>query len=117
MKTTTTRITYLGVYDIIVSSTGRVYLTDEGGSVVVEGPFASVRAAKNFIEDEWLASEAEYDWLASEAEYDVEYEAYLMEPPACPICDAWGCGGDGGGCYRYEGRGEIADPRDYAEAF
>ena len=30
-----------------------------------------------------------------EAEYDAQYEAYLMEPPTCPICDAWGCGGDG----------------------
>ena len=52
-----------------------------------------------------------------EAEYDAPYEAYLMEPPTCPICDAWGCGGDGGGCYRYEGRGEISDPRDFDPVF
>ena len=52
-----------------------------------------------------------------EAEYDAQYEAYLMEPPTCPICDAWGCGGDGLGCYQYEGRGEISDPRDFDPVF
>ena len=84
---------YLG-FDIVTSSTGRVWLTDEGDSVVIGGPFLSVQAAKDSIEDEWIASQGDQELT-------------------CPICDAFGCGGDGGGCYRYEGRGEIADPRDY----
>ena len=53
--------------------------------------------------------EAEYDqWIAQELEH---YE------PTCPICDAYGCGGDGLGCYQYEGRGEISDPRDFDPVF
>jgi len=32
------------------------------------------------------------------------YEAYLNEPPSCPVCDAWNCGGDGLGCKQFEGR-------------
>ena len=97
MSTATTPITFMG-YDIIVSSTGRVYLTDEGDSVVIDGPFASVEEAKADIEEAWIASQ-------------------YIDEPTCPICDAFGCGGDGGGCYKYEGRGEIADPRDYVDAF
>lgn len=99
MATTTTPITYMG-FDIIVSATGRVYLTNEGDSVVIQGPFASVQDAKDDIEDMWIESQG--DTAAT-----------------CPICDAFGCGGDGLGCYRYEGRGDIADPRDrdYVDAF
>ena len=95
-NTTTTTITFM-TYDIIVSATGRVYLTNEGSSLVIQGPFASVEEAKAEIEDMWIAYQ------------DIE--------STCPICDAFGCGADGGGCYKYEGRGEIADPRDYVDAF
>jgi hypothetical protein len=44
----------------------------------------------------------------------VEDEPFWDEPPTCPICDAFGCGGDGLGCYQYEGRGrwDAEDERE-----
>ena len=83
-----------------VSASGRVYVLDADTRKVVAGPFASVEAAKADIEDEWVARGG-------------------GDEPTCPICDAFGCGSDGGGCYRYEGRGDVADPRyfDFEEAF
>ena len=86
-------------YDIVVSShTGKVWLADEGDSRLTVGPFASVQEAKDSIEDEWIASEGDQELT-------------------CPICDAFGCGGDGRGCYKYEGRGELSDPRDFDPVF
>lgn len=87
---------FLG-YGIVVSGTGRVYLTNEGDTRVVDGPFGSVDEAKAAVEAAMWGAEG--------------------EGSSCPVCDAFGCGGDGGGCYRFEGRGEVSDPRNFDGAF
>ena len=61
-------------------------------------------------------TEIRRDLADMQADQEAEWEA-LNEPPSCPICDAWNCGGDGLGCYRYEGRGEYVDPRDLDPVF
>ena len=48
-----------------------------------------------------------HDTVAEARECEDMATAYDMEPPSCPICDAWGCGGArGSGCDRYE-RGSL----------
>ena len=75
--------------NIIEGSNGRIHELDDDGVVVFTWP----------SRDSYEADEAFY------------------EPPTCPICDAFGCGGDGGGCYQYEGRGEFTDPRELDPVF
>ena len=49
-----------------------------------------------------------HDTVAEARECEEASTAYDQEPPSCPICDAWGCGGAyGRGCDRYE-RGTFA---------
>lgn len=78
---------------IIEGSNGRIYEIDEDNRGVVIDRWESREAYEAYMEDAW----------------DVG--------PTCPICDALGCGGDGGGCYQYEGRGEFVDPRDLEPVF
>lgn len=44
----------------------------------------------------------QHDTVAEARECEDELAMQMMEPPSCPVCDAWGCWTASGGCKQYE---------------